>query len=135
MQMETRHSNPTIGKDGWALISAEEPAVLAPDLFLIPARPLRDALAVGTAAKLLFDIETREDGKVVDRGTDRMWVLIKSRTAVGYIGVLDNDPGVAENLNLHEGDLVHFGPEHICHIDTPPRDYVIEKYGSGFFGG
>ncbi len=133
VQMKIVNTRPSIANDGWALLSAEERAVSAPDLFLIPARPLRESLAVGSAAKLLFDIETRENGKVVDRGTDRMWVLIKSKTAIGYIGVLDNDPGIAEKLKLHEGDLVAFGPEHICDISAPPRDYIIEKYGRAFF--
>jgi len=62
-----------------------------------------------------------------------MWVIVKARTESGYIGVLDNDPGSAENLKLHERDLVVFGPEHIADIGRPPRDYVVEKYGASFF--
>jgi hypothetical protein len=49
------------------------------------------------------------------------------------MGVLDSDPGVAENLRLREGDSVTFGPEHIADIATPPRHYVIKKYGASFF--
>ena len=82
---------------------------------------------------MLFDIETRESGRIVDRGVDRMWVIVKVRTESGYIGVLDSDPGTAENLKLHERDLVVFGPEHIADIGRPPRDYVVEKYGASFF--
>jgi hypothetical protein len=44
-----------------------------------------------------------------------------------------NDPGNAENVHLHEGDVIAFGPEHIADISTPPREYVIEKYGASFF--
>jgi hypothetical protein len=51
----------------------------------------------------------------------------------GDIGVLDNDPGAAENLKLRERDLAAFGPEHIADIGRPPRDYVVKKYGASFF--
>ena len=63
-----------------------------------------------------------------------MWVIVKARTEGGYIGFLDNDPGTAENLCLREGDSITFGPEHIAAIDTPPREYVIKRYGASFFG-
>ena len=122
-----------IAGDGWELISAEDRTVAHPETFKIPAREKRESLAPGDAAKLLFDIETREEGRVVDRGVDRMWVIVEARTERGYIGVLDSDPGAAENLRLREGDSVTFGPEHIADIATPPRQYVIKKYGASFF--
>ena len=131
--MTANHTTPTLEKDGWTLLSAEERAAIAPDMFSLPSRSSRESMKAGEAAKLLFDIETRANGNVVDRGTERMWVIVKSKTADGYVGILDNDPGVADNLNLHEGDLVVFGPQHICGIDTPPREYIVEKYGSSFF--
>ena len=131
--MQVVHRNPTLEKDSWVLASAEERAAAAPDMFSIPTRAMRESLQAGMAAKLLFDIEIRANGKIVDRGTERMWVLVKSVSADGFIGVLDNDPGVAENLNLHEGDLLAFRPEHVCDIATPPRDYIVQKYGSAFF--
>ncbi len=62
-----------------------------------------------------------------------MWVIVKARIEGGYIGVLDNDPGIAENVRLREGDVITFGPEHIAEIASPPREYVIEKYGPSFF--
>jgi hypothetical protein len=66
-----------IASDGWELISAEDRNVAAPETFHIPAREKRESLAPGDAAKLLFDIETREEGRVVDRGVDRMWVIVR----------------------------------------------------------
>jgi hypothetical protein len=90
-------------------------------------------LSPGDGAKLLFDIETREHGHAIDRGVDRMWVVIKSKTEDGYVGVLDNNPGAAENLRLREGDTIVFGPEHIANIDGPPRNYIVEKFGASFF--
>ena len=62
-----------------------------------------------------------------------MWVIVKSRTTEGYIGVLDDDPGAPENLTLREGDLVFFAPEHVANIGQPPREYIVEKYGAHFF--
>jgi len=61
----------------------------------------------------------------VDRGVDRMWVVVKGRTEDGYIGAFDNNPGAAENLRLREGHHITFGPEHIAEIGTPPREYVM----------
>jgi len=119
--------------DGWELISAEDRNASHPETFQIPSREKRESLTQGDGAKLLFDIETREEGRVVDRGVDRMWVIVRARTNGGYIGVLDNNPGTAGNLRLREGDNVAFGPEHIAEIGTPPRDYIIKKYGASFF--
>jgi uncharacterized protein YegJ (DUF2314 family) len=62
-----------------------------------------------------------------------MWVVVKARTGYSYVGVLDNDPGAAENLTLRERDKVAFGPEHVADIGRPPRDYIVEKYGASFF--
>jgi uncharacterized protein YegJ (DUF2314 family) len=90
-------------------------------------------VGVGHAVQLLVDIETKDGGRVVDRGVDRMWVIVKARTPDGYVGVLDNDPGHAENLNLREGDLIVFGPEHVAAIDHPSREYIVGKYGDSFF--
>lgn len=126
---------PTIDTDGWVLVSAEERHAANPETFEIPSRTLRKVLVPGVAAKLLFDIETRENGRVVDRGVDRMWVIVKTCEADGYAGILDNDPGYAENLNLKEGDLIFFGPEHVAGIGYPSRDYVVTKYGVSFFEG
>jgi hypothetical protein len=125
--------NSKITSDGWELISAEDRCGAHPNTFQIPARDKREALLPGDGAKLLFDIETSEKGRIVDRGVDRMWVIVRSRTESGYIGVLDNSPGVAENVQLHEGDVISFGPEHVTAIAKPPRKYVIEKYGASFF--
>jgi uncharacterized protein YegJ (DUF2314 family) len=130
--MDEPPSFTTIEKNGWTLDSAEERAADAPATFLIPSREVRESLSPGDAAKLLFDIETREGARVIDRGVDRMWVIVKTKTDRGYIGVLDNDPGHAENLTLHEGDLVIFRPEHVADVGRPPRDYIVKKYGASF---
>ena len=128
-------SPPTISKNGWSLVSAEERALAYPGTFRLPPLTERHSLSPGDAAKLLFDIETKENGHVIDRGVDRMWVIVKVKTENGYLGILDSDPGVAENLTLREGDQVEFGPEHVIDIGRPPRDYIVEKFGASFFEG
>jgi hypothetical protein len=131
--MDDPFSQPTIPTDGWTLISAEERALAYPETFQLPPLAVRRSLSPGDAAKLLFDIETRENGHIIDRGVDRMWVIIKAKTEHGYLGVLDNNPGLAENLALRQGHLVVFGPEHVIETGRPPRSYVVETYGASFF--
>jgi hypothetical protein len=123
-----------IASRGWELASAEARNAAHPNTFHIPPREKRETLVPGDGAQLLFDIEIKEQGRIVDRGIDRMWVIVKARTDNGYVGVLDNDPGTGENLHLREGDVIIFGPEHVIATNTPPREYVIQKYGSVFFG-
>ena len=133
--MSERRQPAGVGEVGWALVSAEARASSHPSTFRIPSRARRESLAPGDAAQLLFDIETREQGRVIDRGVDRMWVLVKACAGGRYAGVLDSNPGRSEGLHLSEGDTIVFGPEHVANIDTPPRDYILRKYGPGFFGG
>lgn len=123
----------SIAEDGWTLVSAEVRHSESPGSFAIPDPTEREGLRAGDAARLLFDIETREAGRVIDRGVDRMWVIVKRRVGSHYIGVLDNDPGIAEGLTLRPGTEVLFGPEHISALDHPPRSYVIDKFGTDFF--
>jgi hypothetical protein len=123
-------NSPTIAKNGWTLVSAEERALAYPERFQIPPLAERQSLSPGDAAKLLFDIETKENGCVIDRGVDRMWVIIKASTDSGYLGILDNDPGIAENLTLRQGDRVLFGSQHVIDTGRPPHDYILGKYSS-----
>jgi len=123
----------TIEHDGWTLLSGEERHALHLETFWIPNRSKRESLSQGDAAQLLFDIETREDGRVVDRGVDRLWVIVKTRTKGVYCGILDSDPGQAEELPLRPGTEVNFLPEHVIAIDRLPDGYVLGKYGPTFF--
>ena len=123
----------SIEKDGWALESGEERHARSPESFEIPSRAERESLHPGDAVKLLFDIETREAGRTIDRGIDRMWVIVKRTTGNVYVGVLDSDPGAAEGLTLRPGMEILFGPEHVIGIERPPEGYVLEEFGPGFF--
>jgi hypothetical protein len=131
--MSRRHDRTSIEREGWVLVSAEERHAANPETFLIPSVEKRAALVPGDAAHLLFDIQTLEAGKILDRGVDRMWVIVKSRVGDRYLGVLDSDPGRADGLLLEPGDEIVFGPEHVAKLDRPPREFVIEKYGKAFF--
>jgi hypothetical protein len=122
----------TIQQDGWALQSAEARHRESPATFEIPAAESRAALRRGDAAKLLFDIETREGGIVVDRGVDRMWVIVTEVDGPLYVGVLDSDPGMADGLELRPGSEVLFRAEHVCGIDRPPDDYLVARFGPSF---
>jgi uncharacterized protein YegJ (DUF2314 family) len=121
-----------IETSGWQLLSATEQNATYPDTFHIPSQQSRRSLKRGDAAKLLFDIETRVNGVVTDRGVDRMWVVILCRTVKGYIGVLDNDPGRAENLALSKGDLIEFDADHVCAIDYPPAEFLATAHARYF---
>lgn len=127
------HTRPSLDADGWMLVSAEQRHAAHPETFEIPSKADRETLVPGAAAKLLFHIETREANRVIDRGVDRMWVIVRAVGPDGYVGVLDNDPGRSEGLNLHEGDDIVFGPEHVAAIEYPSKEYVVGKYGRSFF--
>lgn len=128
--MNKFESVPKLSDTGWTLLSAESRHLATPEKFQIPGKLQRINLRVGEAARLLFDIETSHDGEVVDRGVDRMWVIVGKVIENGYLGILDSDPGLAENLKLFRGDILFFGSEHICNIDYPPKDYIEDIYSS-----
>ena len=123
----------TIERDGWTILSGERRHALHPETFWIPDRAAREGLFPGDAVQLLFDIETQDAGRVVDRGVDRLWVIVKRRVGDQYYGVLDSDPGRAESLSLRPGVEVIFAPEHVIAIERPPEGYVQAKYGARFF--
>ena len=131
---KTRHEDPILELDGWELVSAEVRNAAHPDTFQIPTRDRRMSLVRGDAVKLLFLIESTEDGRMIERGVDRMWVIVKAAGDGRYVGILDNDPGEAEGVFLHLGDEIVFGAEHVAAIERPPRDYIVGKYGPEFLG-
>lgn len=64
-----------------------------------------------------------------------MWVIVRRRVGDYYVGVLDSDPGIAEDLHLKPGTELVFRPEHVLDIGHPPRSYVVETHGDDFFAG
>ncbi|MCG7347883.1 hypothetical protein [Sphingomonas sp. ACRSK] len=49
---------------------------------------------------------------------ERMWVLVRKRTANGYLGVLDNEPdAIAENNEFWLGSELPFTAKHVINIE------------------
>lgn len=93
-----------------SLRSAEESHRENPRTFSIPRSDERRNLKEGDLVKMVF--EPCQD----DESAERMWVIVKKRTAKGYLGVLDNVPATIENLAA--GDEFEFGPEHVIATQT-----------------
>jgi hypothetical protein len=90
---------PDFVSDGWCLEDGEAYHAEAPDTFWIPEQHRREGLVAGDLAKLIFRISVDNADESV--AVERMWVLVRERTADGYLGVLDNEPNaIAENDEL-----------------------------------
>lgn len=108
--------DPDLTSDGWCLDDGEAYHLAAPTTFWIPDRQQREGLEPGDYAKLIFQIALDgEDGR--KSAFERMWVIVRERTADGYVGVLDNDPDAIEkNDLLWSGTALPFQPRHIINI-------------------
>jgi hypothetical protein len=116
---------PTIKNDYWELRSAKESHAKYGDSFWIPALEARQTIKRGQAARLIFDIEVDDAGKIEVVG-ERMWVIVKEKIGDTYIGILDNQPACSDfedDVYLCLGAEVPFLAEHVIAIDTPPQDH------------
>ena len=110
---------PTLEEDGWQLESGVERHAEAPDTFEIPDEAVRSRLVPTSDAKLIFTLRGPEGPQV-----ERMWVHITGYTDWGYVGVLNNEPRMA-NAPIALGQVVEFGPDHV--IDAlPPANWNPE---------
>jgi uncharacterized protein YegJ (DUF2314 family) len=107
---------PDFDIDGWCIEDGEAYHAEAPDTFWIPERDRRESLEAGDLAKLIFRINVdNADGNVA---VERMWVLVRERTADGYLGVLDNEPdAIAENDEFWLGTELPFSAKHVINIE------------------
>lgn len=102
--------------DGWCLEDGEAYHAEAPDTFWIPERHRREGLQEGDLAKLIFRISVDNGDENV--AFERMWVLVRERTADGYLGVLDNEPdAIAENDEFWLGSELPFSAKHVINIE------------------
>jgi uncharacterized protein YegJ (DUF2314 family) len=108
---------PNFEDDGWRLLDGEQHHREATKTFWIPDLELRKLLDVGDLAKLMFEITLNAEGETA---VERMWVIIRERIPGGYIGMLDNEPGIAENDQFWVGSELPFEYRHI--IDVSPSD-------------
>jgi hypothetical protein len=112
--------------DYWQLRSGEKSHEANPDSFWIPVLTERQHLTRGQAARLIFDIETDDEGRI-EVGGERMWVIVSEKIGDTYIGILDNQPACIDpddNFYLGFGAEIPFKAEHVIDIDTPPQDYA-----------
>lgn len=77
------------GSDYWELRSGEKSHAANPDSFWISTLTERQQLTRGQAARLIFDIEADDEGKIEVSG-ERMWVIVSNKLEDTYIGILDN---------------------------------------------
>lgn len=90
-----------------------------PDTFQIDSRSKRESLFVGDLAKGVFEGPD---------GGDRMWLrILKPASRFRYRGQLLNSPVCVDGIAA--GDIIEFGPEHICDYEKEPRGGV---YDPGF---
>lgn len=75
--------------DHWELRSAEKARAKYGVDFWIPSIEERQAVRPGQAVRLIFDIETDNDGKI-EVGGERMWVIVGQKIGDTYIDILDN---------------------------------------------
>jgi hypothetical protein len=107
---------PDFDIDGWCLEDGEAYHADAPDTFWIPERHRRESLEAGDLAKLVFRISV--DNAEENVSVERMWVLVRERTAEGYLGVLDNEPdAIAENDEFWLGTELPFSAKHVINIE------------------
>jgi hypothetical protein len=122
----------SLDRDFWQLRSAEQSLHEHPTSFRIPPLERRQDLRRGQAARLIFDIEGRnEDGEIEVQG-ERMWVIVAERCGDVYIGILDNQPASiepSEDVYLCFGAEVPFFPEHVLDVGEPPVEYVEWQLG------
>ena len=107
---------PDFNIDGWCLDDGEAYHAAAPETFWIPDRHRRESLEVGDLAKLIFRISV--DNAHENVSVERMWVLVRERTADGYLGVLNNEPdAIAENDEFWLGSELPFFAKHVINIE------------------
>jgi hypothetical protein len=107
---------PDFDIDGWCLEDGEAYHTEAPDTFWIPERHRRENLQAGDLAKLIFRISV--DNAEENVAVERMWVVVRERTADGYLGVLDNEPdAIAENDEFWLGSELPFTAKHVINIE------------------
>lgn len=94
----------------YSLDNAEEINAQSPESFPIPPREMREALAAGDYAKVIFRGTSADGGAQVER----MWVEVRSYGNRDYVGTLANDP--FDLAGLAHGDEIRFGPEHVIAI-------------------
>jgi hypothetical protein len=116
LEVHVRH--PDLSVDGWRLEDGEELNREFPETFRIPGRAVREALQPGDFAKLVFAFAVEGDDGENLQEVDRMWVVVRERSAGGYLGQLDNEPtAICENDAFWLGAELPFEPRHVIDVE------------------
>jgi hypothetical protein len=108
--------DPDFLEDGWCLEDGEERHAESPETFLIPDLAVRRILQPGDYAQLIFRIAVRDPDD--PEAVERMWVIIRERTPIGYYGILANSPAsILENDTFWRGAEIPFEPRHIIDVE------------------
>jgi hypothetical protein len=92
----------------YQLINADIEHRAYPRTYSIPRRIVRESLRPGDFVKLVFKV----DPPVPRASAERMWVEVTHLSYGRYRSNLANDPDYIPEL--HHGDLIEFGPEHVA---------------------
>jgi hypothetical protein len=106
---------PDLMKDGWCLNDGEALQRQAPKTFLF--RIWRYEKSCNPAISPSPYLKSRYKMSACP-SVERMWVVIRERTASGYIGMLNNEPdSIPENDRLWLGTELRFEFRHIIAVD------------------
>jgi hypothetical protein len=94
----------------YKLRNAEQQHKRHAETFYIPSRLLRQFIAPGNYAKVIFEYDNP------DLPAERMWVEVKEQDPVTgeYVGLLTNQP--FPEAPVDEGDEIRFKPKHVIDI-------------------
>ena len=98
----------------WHLENADPIAAASKYTFYKPSRRIIATLAPGHICRLIFAFDSDDP---TYPAAERMWVLILEIDNGRFSGTLTNQPVYIKDL--HIGDEVEFGPEHIIDLDVP----------------
>jgi hypothetical protein len=93
-----------------------------PRTYSIPRRAVRETLVAGDLVKLVFG----PDDLDVASPVERMWVEITDAAPGRYEGTLENAP--THLANVHQGDIIVFGPEHVAARNAEPNDPLYTDF-------
>ncbi|MGF1850826.1 hypothetical protein L4C44_02920 [Vibrio satsumensis] len=120
-------------EDYWQLRNGEICHRDNPKTFWIPSLDNRKDLQVGDAAKVILEIECKDDNGSVHIESERGYVIVSEIVMDKFIGILDFQPSCIDpeevDVYLGFGVEIPFGVEHVIDIDRPPKDYVDWQLG------
>lgn len=118
-------------EDHWQLRNGEHSHRAHPETFWLPPLEHRRSLKIGDAAKVIIDIECKDDHGDIFISGERGYLIVAKVVGNKYIGILDFQPACIEQDEsyLCFGAEIPFGPEHVIGIERPPKKYIDWQLG------